>query len=148
MPKPFVPTEFEVPQHFEGTGFHLEPLGPEHNRRDHVAWMSSIDHIRASPGMEGREWPLPMTLEENLRDMEMHAAEFAERKAFTYSILDGDEVIGCLYIYPSPEPEIDADVRSWVRSSRADMDRAVRGELTEWLDAEWPFDAISYAPGP
>ncbi|MGD2059421.1 MAG: N-acetyltransferase, partial [Acidimicrobiia bacterium] len=127
--------------------FRLEPLGPEHNQRDHEAWMSSIDHIRATPGMGGRKWPAPMTLDENLADMEMHAAEFADRKAFTYSILDGDEVIGCVYIYPGKEPAMGADVRSWVRVSRADMDGVVRRDLTEWLDAKWPFEAISYAPG-
>ena len=33
--------------------------------------------------------------------MEMHYREFVERKSFTYSILDGDEVIGCVYIYPA-----------------------------------------------
>ena len=44
------------------TMFRLEPLGPEHNDRDYEAWMSSIDHIHATPGMEHRDWPTPMSL--------------------------------------------------------------------------------------
>lgn len=142
--EPFVPTDFEVPLRFHGPGFHLEPLGPVHNERDYRAWMSSIEHIKATPGMDGRSWPSPMTLEENLADMEMHAAEFANRESFTYSILDGDVVIGCVYIYPSDD-DCDAVVRSWVTESRAEMDHVVREALRGWLAAEWPFGEISYA---
>jgi hypothetical protein len=144
MPEPFVPTDFEVPLTFNGPGFHLEPLGPVHNERDHEAWMTSIEHIRATPGMERRDWPAPMTLAENLTDLEMHAKEFADRGSFTYSVLDGDTVIGCVYIYPGPGDH-DADVRSWVRYSRSDMDLVVWQALSEWLDEEWPFRTFSYA---
>jgi hypothetical protein len=104
MDQSFVPPDFDVPMSFDDPGFHLEPLGPVHNERDHEAWMSSIDHIRSTPGMDWRDWPAPMTLEENLVDMEMHARHFEERVGFTYSILDSDDVIGCVYIYPSDKP--------------------------------------------
>ena len=59
----FVPDDFAVPTRFELPGFHLEPLGAEHNERDHAAWMSSVDHIRATPGFSDWDWPEPMTLE-------------------------------------------------------------------------------------
>lgn len=108
--------------------------------------MSSIDHIRATPGMVGWDWPTPMTLEENLADMEMHAREFVERKSFTYSVLDGDEVIGCVYIYPTDDSDHDAHVRSWVTASRAGMDATVWREVSEWLERRWPFSSFSYAP--
>ena len=42
-----------------------------------------------------------MSLEENLADLERHARDFADRTGFTYSVLDGDDVIGCVYVYPS-----------------------------------------------
>ena len=148
MDQPFVPPDFDVPVSFHGPGFHLEPLGPVHNERDHEAWMSSIDHIRATPGMGWRDWPAPMTLEENLADMEMHARHFEERVGFTYSILDGDEVIGCVYIYPSDKTGVDANVRSWVRESRAEMDSVVWRSLSRWLAEEWPLEAVDYAPRP
>jgi hypothetical protein len=143
---PFVPDDFEVPRTHVGPGFRLEALGPVHNVRDHGAWMASIGHIRDTPGFENREWPRPMTLVENMADMEMHATEFAQRSSFTYSILDGDSVIGCVYIYP-PSYEGDADVRSWVSSDRADMDVVVWREVSEWLLGDaWPFASINYAP--
>jgi hypothetical protein len=141
----FVPDDFDVPTTFDGPGFHLEPLAPVHNERDHEAWMSSIDHIRATPGMQMRDWPAPMSLDENMGDMEMHWAEFEDRTAFTYSILDGDDVIGCVYIYPDKAGEYDAHVRSWVRESRAEMDAVVWRSLSEWLISGWPFASIRYA---
>lgn len=107
--------------------------------------MSSIDHIQSTPGMVGWGWPTPMSLDENLADMEMHAREFVERKSFTYSVLDGDEVIGCVYIYPSDSPDHDAHVRSWVTASRADMDSTVWRDVSDWLADEWPFSTFTYA---
>ena len=88
-----------------------------------------------------------MTLEENLADMEMHAKEFADRESFTYSILDGDMVIGCVYIYKA-EDDYDAHVRSWVTESRSELDPVVWETLSEWLAAEWPFGGFAYATRP
>lgn len=144
---PFVRSEFDVPVALEGPGFRLEPLGEQHNERDYDAWMSSIDHIRSTPGFgEGRDWPAPMSLEANRSDLAGHHQDFENRDGFTYSILRGDEVIGCVYIYPSKTPGHDADVSSWVRESRAEMDEVVYRVLCEWLRDVWPFENPRYAP--
>ncbi len=66
------------------------------------------------------------------------------REGFTYSILDGDDVIGCLYIYSSTTPENDTLVRSWVRESRADMETVVWESVSKWLAEEWPFENPLY----
>ncbi|MDA2978627.1 MAG: N-acetyltransferase, partial [Actinomycetota bacterium] len=65
MSDEFVPDEFVTPVTFEGEGFRLEPLGPQHNERDYAAWTSSIEHIRSTPGFQDWDWPSPMTLDEN-----------------------------------------------------------------------------------
>jgi RimJ/RimL family protein N-acetyltransferase len=140
----FVPDDFTVPTELDGPGFRLEPLGPEHNERDYAAWTSSLDHIRVTPGFPWNGWPSPMPLEENLGDLEMHARHFEERVGFTYSVLDGDEVIGCVYIYPTDDA--DAHVRSWVSADRADLDVPLWQSMTEWLATDWPFDSVDYAP--
>ncbi len=145
MSQRLVPPDFDVPTTYQGSGFHLEVLGPIHNERDHQAWMSSIDHIRATPGMDWGSWPAPMSLEANLGDMEMHHREFVDREAFTYSILDGDSVIGCVYIYPAKDGR-GAHVRSWVTKNRAEMDEVVWRELSHWLETEWPLEGFYYAP--
>jgi hypothetical protein len=147
MAESFVPDTFDVPASLEGPGFRLEPLGPEHNERDHEAWMSSVDHIRSTPGADkwGGEWPVPMSLERNRDDLVRHADDFQQRTGFTYSILDGDDVIGCVYIYPSTRPEHDAEVASWVRASRAEMDVPVWRHVSAWIERDWPFTHPFYA---
>jgi hypothetical protein len=65
-----------------------------------------------------------MALEDNLTDLQMHARDFVSRKGFTYTVLDrgARDVIGWVYIYPAEDGAHDAQVRSWVRTSRADLD--------------------------
>ena len=140
----FVPDDFDPPSSFAGPGFRLEPLGPEHNERDFEAWTTSMEHIHATPG-DWSDWPHPMTLEQNLGDLKRHASDFSDRSGFTYSVLDGDDVIGCLYIYPDTKGDTEAHVSSWVRESRAEMDRVVWGSVREWIADIWPFATFRYA---
>ena len=143
----FVPDDFAVPRELVTGAFRLEPLGPEHNEQDYQAWMSSIEHIRSTPGMQGRSWPKPeMTLAENLGDLEGHASDFANRKGFTYTVLatDSGEIIGCVYIYPR-KGEPGARVLSWVRADRADLDAPLYEAVSQWLRTAWPFTSFTYA---
>ena len=143
--EPFVPDDFAVPTGLVAPSFRLEPLGREHNERDYAAWTSSIVHIRATPGFE-RGWPREMTLEENRADLERHAEDFRRRRGFTYTVLDpdGDDVIGCVYIYPARESSADARVLSWVRADRAALDAELRRTVAAWLADDWPFAAVDY----
>ena len=66
-------------------------------------------------------------------------------------LLDKDasgDVIGCVYIYPSTKDGVDADIRSWVRASRPELDTPLYRTVTEWLRADWPFTTFDYAPRP
>jgi hypothetical protein len=146
MAQSFVPDDFVVPQGLVGPGFRLEPLGPQHNESDHSAWTSSIDHIRATPGFTDGQWPPVdgLTLAENLRDLERHADDFERRAGFTYTVLDGGRVVGCVYIYPSrTDPQV-AQVHSWVSASRAELDPSVHDAVSSWLATEWPFTDVRY----
>ena len=82
---------------FVPAGF--EPLGPQHNASDLAAWTSSIAHIRSTPvfPMED-DWPSPKSPDENLADLEEHAADFDAGRWFTYTVLEpeGERVIGCV----------------------------------------------------
>jgi len=142
-----VPPEFDVPLRLETPQLVLEPLGPEHNDRDYDAWTSSKDHIHATPGWEESSWPKEMTKDENRADLERHAADFANRRGFTYTVLDpaGRDVIGCVYIYPSRDGAADARVMSWVRASHAQLDAPLWRAVSEWLASAWPFDGVEYA---
>jgi len=145
---PLVAEDFVVPLRLDGPGFRLEPLGVRHNEADHRAWTSSVDHIRATPGYAGRRWPDPnLSMQDNRRDLERHAEHFERRVGFTYTVLDpdSDDVIGCVYLYPSDEPDHDVDVRSWVRADRAALDAPLAAAVRDWLATEWPFRHPDYA---
>jgi hypothetical protein len=142
----FVPPDFDVPTEAVFGDMRLVPLGPEHNASDYAAWTSSIDHIRATPGYPDGRWPREMTSSENLRDLERHAEDFRQRRGFTYTVLGADgEVMGCVYIYPSRDDDVDAEVLSWVRADRSDMDRELYDAVRAWLRRDWPFETIDYA---
>jgi hypothetical protein len=147
LTEPFVPPGFEVPRGLETPEFRLEPLGPEHNERDYEAWTSSVEHISATPGFDGSSWPHEMSLAENRGDLERHAEDFANRTGFTYTVLDPetDDVVGCVYIYPSRDVRHDVRVRSWVRATRAGLDEPLWRAVSDWLAADWPFERVDYA---
>jgi hypothetical protein len=142
---PFVDPSFDPPEGLDTPDFRLRPLGPEHNVSDHEAWSSSIEHIRATPGWDGTDWPTPMTLEQNRVDLERHAADFADRSGFTYTVLapHDDAVIGCVYIYPATDGP-GARVRSWVRTADAHLDVPLYRAVSAWLDRDWPFSRVAY----
>jgi hypothetical protein len=148
----FVPASFDPPLGLDHGAFRLRPLGPEHNVSDYVAWSSSVDHIRSTPGFTGDGWPYPMTLGENLGDLIRHAEDFAARTGFTYTVLAPEEdsatVIGCVYIYPSERAGYDVRVRSWVRAADAGLDAHLYRAIADWLKAAWPFEHVDYAVRP
>jgi hypothetical protein len=161
---PFVPEDFAVPDGLTAGEFRLEPLGPQHNAADYAAWTSSIGHIQATPGWAGSSWPHPMSLAENLRDLERHARDFAARRGFTYTVLSAatGDVIGCVYIYPPRGQGPDepgsgsgsgpglgrAVVESWVRADHAALDPVLYHAVRDWLERDWPFGSFEYAARP
>jgi hypothetical protein len=88
-----------------------------------------------------------MSLDENLSDLERHARDYARRTGFTYTVraVEDDDVIGCVYIYPSRDERFDADVRSWVRADHAELDAVLHAAVSRWLAEDWPFEAVDYA---
>lgn len=141
----FVPDVFEPPRRLVTRDFELEPLGPRHNEEDYAAWTSSLEHVAATPGFGGT-WPRPMTLEENRRDLERHAEDFATRSGFTFTVREpgGGPIFGCVYIYPHKDGVHDAHVTSWVTAERADLDGPLRDTVRDWLRDEWPFLNVDY----
>lgn len=144
----FVPADFDPPLVLATEEFRLEPLGPQHNEADLAAWTGSIEHIRATPGYPDGSWPPlgGMTPERNLRDLHRHAGDFTARRGFTFTVLDprSADVIGCVYLYPSPQHDVVA--QSWVRADRAELDQPLAAAVAEWIRADWPWERVEY-PG-
>ena len=142
--QPFVPEDFETPTRLVADELRLEPLGPQHNEADLAAWSSSIEHIRSTPGYPDGGWPPAggMSPEANLGDLTRHAADFEARKGFTFTVLDPstDEVIGCVYLYPTTSTDHDVEVQSWVRADRAELDVPLADAVAAWLASDWPWE--------
>jgi hypothetical protein len=148
--RPLVEDSFAVPDAFVADGLRLELLGPQHNAADHAAWTSSIEHIRSTPGFD-QGWPpaAGMTLADNLADLESHAERSARRVDFAYSVIEiatGD-VIGCVYVKPSPTAEGEVKASSWVCATRAELDGRLTGVVGAWLLEAWPFEVVHYRLG-
>jgi hypothetical protein len=145
-PEAFVPDDFDPPTSLVTDDFRLEPLGPQHNASDLAAWTSSIEHIRATPGYPDGRWPPVegMTLERNLADLRRHADDFTRRAGFTFTVLDpvNGDVIGCVYLYPSPSDEYDVTAQSWVRADRASLDGPLADAIADWIATDWPWDRV------
>lgn len=152
----FVPVDFDPPTRMDHPRFRLRPLGPEHNDRDHTAWMDSVEHIQATPGFTDEWFSEPISLEENLADLERHRRDFENRAGFTYTVLDPSgpadraQVIGCVYLYPDDDADFDVEVQSWVRADRADLDALLAATVRAWLEEAWPWPAgrIRHHPRP
>lgn len=144
--EPLVPDGFEPPRSLVTDRFRLEPLGPQHNEADHRAWTSSIENIRSTPGYPDGRWPPPdgMSLDANRADLERHAADFAARRGFTFTVLDpvDGDVIGCVYLYPTRSEDYDVTVQSWVSAARADLDVPLADAVAGWLAADWPWERV------
>jgi hypothetical protein len=146
---PIVPADFDVPLSLIGPGFRLQPLSVANNVDDFAAWHGSQEHIHATPGFAGRDWPTDeYTLEQNEADLAEHEQDFAERIGFTYTVLEEgtDEVIGCVYLYPPKREGFDLDARSWVRADHAELDKPLYDAVVAWVAADWPFTSVDYAP--
>jgi hypothetical protein len=91
-----------------------------------------------------------MTRDQNRADLERHANDFRTRKGFTYTVLDpaSRDVIGCVYIYPLRDSDNDNDAcaLSWVRASHAQLDTPLWRTVSAWLESDWPFASVEYAP--
>lgn len=105
--------------------------------------MSSIHHIRETPGYPDGDWPPQngMSPEANLADLRRHAADFDSRAGFTFTVLDpvAGDVIGCVYLYPADSEEYDVSVQSWVRSDRSSLDDSLADAVASWIAADWPW---------
>jgi hypothetical protein len=135
-----VPDDFEVPTKLETDKFRLRTLTINDVDKDYDAVMSSINHVHGVFGPE-HDWPTKeLTHEQDLIDLGWHQKEFQNRTSFAFTMmsLDESECLGCVYFYPSENPNYDVKVILWVRDSRKELDQELFETVKEWLK-EWPF---------
>jgi hypothetical protein len=144
----FVPSDFEVPAVLETEHFRFRMLSVDDVELDYEAVIESRELLQT---MFGGTWPREgFTIEENLEDLVRHQQEFLDREAFAYTVVSLDErrVLGCLYINPAKNVQVDAVIRMWVRQSEFDkgLDPILFQTVREWVNSSWPFENAAY-PG-
>ena len=142
-----VPKKFVVPKGFKTDEFVLEPLTVNNLVKDYDAVMSSQKHLQGLMG-DDDDWPLGLTLEENLVDLGWHQREFTLRHSFAYSVMSKNkqQCLGCCYIYPSGKPEYDAQVFYWIRQEYlfSGLEKRLGLAFKNWLEKDWPFSRIDF----
>ena len=145
--RPIVPKDFLVPDIFKTDEFVLKPLTVNNLVKDYDAVMSSQNHLLGLMGSND-DWPLKLTLEDNLVDLGWHQREFTLRHSFAYSVMskDDQECLGCCYIYPSVKANYDVQVFHWIRQEYLSCGLEERLGLIfkNWLKTDWPFSKIDF----
>ena len=150
--KELVPENFTVPETLETVRFRLRMLTVNDVVKDYDAVMTSLNHLQATmPFGPDHKWPTKeLTFEQDLIDLGWHQKEFQCRTSFAYTMVNPEETecLGCIYIYPSPNPKHDAMILLWVRESEAKsgLDEYIFSEVKKWISEKWPFSRPGY-PG-
>jgi hypothetical protein len=131
----------------------LERLEEVHNDADFAAWTGSMKHIKATPGFAkgdwgADDWPVTMTLEQNMADLADHHRAFDERIGFAYSVLRHEDVIGSVYIETDETHQAEVKVRSWVVAVDAELDRPLAVAVKRWILEKWPVLSVRYVGRP
>lgn len=146
---PIVPDDFDVPSVLETDLIRMRPLTLQDAVKDYEAVMESEERLR-TVYEPGGEWPLGLTLEQNMIELGWHQTEFQLRTSFAYTVVSLDEsrVLGCMYIYPTKKADFDVEVTMWVRQSCvADgLDEHLYETVSKWIAKDWPFKNPAY-PG-
>ena len=146
---PFVPTEFNIPSTLETKNYRLRMLTVHDLVKDFDAVISSSAKLREV--WPASDWPLGLTLEENLVDLGWHQREFTTRRSFAFTVVTPDEtrVLGCVYINPTRKKNYDAEIYLWTRTSEKATDPTDEQLMTtveNWVAQEWPFVSPAF-PG-
>jgi len=138
--------DFSVPRFHKTNNFVVKTLGTEHASADYEAVMSSIEHLRGKSPC-GADWPSPdLTLEQNLKDIAWHEDEFEKGISFAYAVFSPNEAdyMGCVYIMPSNDKNIDAEIWIWLKQSEKEKESLLETEIREWILNQWPLDKTIY----
>ena len=146
---PFVPSEFTIPSTLETKNYRLRMLTVHDLVKDFDAVISSSVKLREV--WPASDWPLGLTLEENLVDLGWHQREFTTRRSFAFTVVTLDEtrVLGCVYINPTRKKNYDAEIYLWTRTAEKETDPTDEQLLTtveNWVAKEWPFVSPAF-PG-
>ncbi len=144
----FVPTNYDVPGGLETDLFRLRPLQTSDALVHYDALITSISHLQGAY-FRTPTWPArDLLFWDNHVHVAWHHKERDLRKSFAFAVtpVDGSGYLGNVYVDPSDKSGIDATVTMWVRESElaTGLDAALYRDVRAWIDADWPFETVTY----
>ncbi|MEM9385324.1 MAG: hypothetical protein AAGA68_09715 [Pseudomonadota bacterium] len=139
---PFVPTSFTVPTNVTLGPYTLTKVDPRFSEQDYRALMRARHYIRRQLGSE---WPEEdFTIAASRQTLADDVLRFDARESFTYHVLQGAHVIGCVYVLPPSNGEVDASLFVWTdptHLAEAQFDD-LREIVHRWLLVDWGLGRI------
>ncbi len=145
----WLPDGFRHPDRVDASdGYHLRPIRADDVAIDYPAVMASRAMLWDVYGTAWGWPPETMTYEQDRQDLRRHEEEMARGESFNYAILprEEDRLVGCVYIDPSEESDLDAVVSWWLIDEMAESELAteLRVFVAEWLRSAWPFERVYF----
>ena len=159
---PFTRQDRPAPRSFKTSRLLVRPLMASDAEADFAALMESREDVRRS---SQSSWPADdFTIEQNRNDLARHQAEHEAGDAFTYTVMDPEEMscLGCIYMVPLPfhlmrvgaaDELVEsaawdaAAVYFWVRSPRlpSGLEAELLREIRDWMAREKAFSRVLYS---
>ncbi len=144
---PFIPPSFKIPEPVETDLLKIRPITIHDVVKDYEAVMTSRDHLWDRFGEVWGWPPEDLSLEQDLIDLAWHQKEAQIRSSFNYAVMspDEDRLLGCIYIDPPTDENVETDVWYWIRSSElpAGLELILGEFVLGWLQNAWPFRTVN-----
>ena len=150
-PPAWLPADWPHPRRVAVTAdHHLRPIQAADVDLDLLAVLGSQARLWTLYGAAWG-WPPPtMTRDQDEADLRRHEEEIEAHASFNYALFDTDEteLIGCVYIDPSPRPDADAEISWWVRDEHVGsmLERALDDLVPRWIRNDWPLGRPRFGP--
>jgi hypothetical protein len=119
--RPLLPHGLRPPETWGGPGWLARPLCLTDAESDFEAVTASTDRLRGAMEPDS-PWPHGLTLQENRVDLGWHEREFTLGHSYAWTVVEGERIVGCCYLYPADRAGSDAMAFWWVRSGHEALD--------------------------
>jgi hypothetical protein len=131
--------------------FFIVPLSLQVRAIDHIAYMSSVDHIHRALE-HGFPNPEVAVADPDFTQLDMWGewVGFGRGNKFSFAALthERDREIGCAYLYPPADGDdpYESGLHIWTieEALDQDLDIALLTEFLAWTEAEWDFNSVLY----
>jgi hypothetical protein len=132
--RPLLPDRLRPPDVWGGPGWSARPLRLSDAEADYEAVMASADRLKGCLDPDD-PWPEGLTLYENRVDLGWHEREFTSGRSYTWTVVQGDRVVGAAYLCPSDRAGFQAMAFWWVRTGHEGLEAPLGAAFRDLIGA-------------